>query len=165
VTHVDGHRHLHLLPGAWEGVVRAAVALGGVPVRVSREYDPPEAAPRARLKRAVIDAAATRALRRERPPVAPLHFIGSTLRGDARYFARLRSRIAALPDGRSELMTHPGYASGGLPGGDPYDDGREVELCVLTSPALRDLLASEAIVLDNFRARLTTQARSPLSVA
>ena len=37
VTHLDGHLHLHLLPGVWEGVVAAAKTLGDLPIRVPRE--------------------------------------------------------------------------------------------------------------------------------
>jgi predicted glycoside hydrolase/deacetylase ChbG (UPF0249 family) len=48
-------------------------------------------------------------------------------------------------------MTHPGYASGGLPGGDPYDAPREFELRSLTSTELRDVLASRDVTLTSFR--------------
>jgi predicted glycoside hydrolase/deacetylase ChbG (UPF0249 family) len=153
VTHVDGHLHLHLLPGVWEGVVEAATALGNLPVRVPREPASAPGNPGRRLKRGALGALSTRALRRASPPVAPLGFAGGTLSGDDRYLARVCAVVAALPAGTTELMAHPGYASGGLPGGDPYDAPREFELRALTSPVLRDALVSQEVTLTSFRAR------------
>ncbi len=155
VTHLDGHRHLHLLPGVWEGVVMAAEALGNIPIRVPRERTRTREGVARHVKRLTLNGLAASAVRRLAPPVEPLDFAGGTLHGDHRYLARVRSIVAALPAGISELMTHPGYASGSLPGGDVYDTPRELELRALTSTELRECLVAEGVVLTNFCAHAT----------
>jgi predicted glycoside hydrolase/deacetylase ChbG (UPF0249 family) len=153
ITHLDGHLHLHVLPGVWEGVVEAARALGDLPIRVPRERALIRGRAGRGLKRVALGSLSTLALRRATPPVAPLAFVGGTLYGDAHHLARLRALVAALPPGTSELMTHPGYASGSLPGGDPYDAPRLFELRALTSTELRDELSARQVTLTNFRAQ------------
>src|SRR2546422_5855984 len=58
VTHIDSHRHVHVLPGVW-GVVIETARRGGVPVvRVPLEPLSPRAASwRALLKQATLAAA------------------------------------------------------------------------------------------------------------
>ena len=159
VTHLDGHRHLHLLPGIWEGVVAAADDLGGLPVRIPRDRATGDHVTRRNMKRLLLDAVAARALRRAAPTVTPIHFVGAALQGDDRYRGRLRSLVGALPAGTSELMTHPGYRSGTLPGGDGYDAPRERELRVLVSPEVRDWLDEAGVTLCNFRTISTREHR------
>ncbi|PWU17884.1 MAG: hypothetical protein C5B48_15420 [Candidatus Rokuibacteriota bacterium] len=159
VTHLDGHLHLHVLRGVWEGVVEAAKALGNLPIRVPRERALVRGKPERRAKRVALGSLSSRALRRATPPVAPLPFVGGTLYGDSRYLERLCMLVEGLPAGTSELMTHPGYASGSLPGGDTYDAPREFELRALMSPELRDALAATDVTLTSFRAR-SAPARS-----
>jgi predicted glycoside hydrolase/deacetylase ChbG (UPF0249 family) len=153
ITHIDGHRHLHLLPGVWEGVVAVAEGLGNVPIRVPREpRSGRRRSVRQALKGSALDALARSAVRRTAPRVAPPRFAGGTLHGDHDYVARLHATIAALGPGTTELMTHPGYASSGLPGGDVYDTPREVELRALTSNDLYRRLIDHEIVLTRFSA-------------
>ncbi|MBV8949766.1 MAG: ChbG/HpnK family deacetylase [Actinobacteria bacterium] len=158
ISHFDGHLHLHLLPGIWTGVVATARALGRLPVRVPHERGWPRrgASPAGSLKQALLGAASAGALRKTPPPVAPLSFAGATLQGDDRYLSRLHAVIRTLPAGTSELMTHPGYVDGPLPGGDTYDVPREAELRALTSSQLRDWLDAAEVTLTSFRA-LTAQ--------
>jgi predicted glycoside hydrolase/deacetylase ChbG (UPF0249 family) len=151
VSHIDGHQHLHLLPGIWEGVVAAATALGNVPVRFPREHEQLRPIRGARWQRDAVDAAATWAMRRQAPLNAPHHFAGSSQYGDGRYAVRLRSLLAVLPEGTTELITHPGYRSRELPGDDPYNEQREVELQVLLSDEFRAALEQEHIALRSFR--------------
>jgi predicted glycoside hydrolase/deacetylase ChbG (UPF0249 family) len=161
VTHLDGHLHLHLLPGVWAGVVAAAEALGSVTVRVPRERPWPGAAgaPRARrLKRALLDGVAALAVHGTPPPTPPPHFVGGTLHGHDRYLPRLRALIQTLPAGTSELMTHPGYVNGPLPGGDPYGRPREAELRALTCPRVREWLHASGVALTTFSANAVPAA-------
>lgn len=64
----------------------------------------------------------------------------------------LRVLLAAAPDGTTELMCHPGYASPQveLLGGELTRE-RESEVTALTSPEIRDLIQSRRICLMNFR--------------
>jgi predicted glycoside hydrolase/deacetylase ChbG (UPF0249 family) len=151
-THIDGHRHLHVLPGVWAGVVAAAHDLGGVTVRVPREPAWAGAGPvQRRLKRALIDAIAALAIRGIPPPAPPPCFLGGTLHGHHDFLARIGALVATLPGGTSELLTHPGYVNGPLPGGDRYNEPREVELRALTSSEFRDDLRFEGVTLTSFR--------------
>jgi predicted glycoside hydrolase/deacetylase ChbG (UPF0249 family) len=61
--------------------------------------------------------------------------------------------IPKLPEGTTELMTHPGYADAGLSEYDGYTWQREDELRVLCSKELRELLLREGIELAGFRSR------------
>ena len=154
VTHLDGHKHLHLLPGVWTGVAAAAAARGGLTIRVPRERRRFGSGPslRRRLKPALLNAAGAVAVRRTPPPAAPPSFVTTTLYGDHRYGTRLQALINGLPAGTSELMTHPGYVDGPLPGDDGYGAPREAELRALTSPELHDWLDAAGVVLTSFRA-------------
>ena len=58
--------------------------------------------------------------------------------------------LDALQRGTTELMVHPGYVSGPLPGADPYTAQREVELRALTAPAVLQRLHSGRIRLAHF---------------
>lgn len=58
--------------------------------------------------------------------------------------------LAALPDGISELMTHPGYNDSTLSGFSIYNEPRSRELAVLTDPAVRNYLAVNKIELISF---------------
>jgi predicted glycoside hydrolase/deacetylase ChbG (UPF0249 family) len=154
VTHLDGHKHLHLLPGVWTGVAVAAAARGGLTVRVPRErrHFGPGPSLRRRLKPTVLKAAGAIAVRRTPPPATPPAFVSTTLYGDNRYGTRLHALLNALPDGTSELMTHPGYVTGPLPGGDSYGAPREAELRALTSSEFRDWLDEADVALTDFGA-------------
>ncbi len=154
VSHLDGHKHLHLLPGVWTGVAAAAASRGGLTIRVPRERRPfgPGSSLRRRLKPAVLNAAGAVATRRTPPPATPPAFVGATLHGDHGYRSRLQALIKTLPSGTSELMTHPGYVTGPLPGGDGYGTPREAELRALTSPELHEWLDDAGVVLTTFAA-------------
>lgn len=52
-----------------------------------------------------------------------------------------------LPDGVSELMTHPGYFSGELRKESSMSDIREIELKILTSPGIKKVVKEEGIEL------------------
>ena len=78
------------------------------------------------------------------------HFVGSTLVGASHFEAWLLRVLGWLPPGTTELMVHPGYVPGVLPGADPYTTRREVELRALTSSAVRKRLNSGSVHLIHF---------------
>ena len=68
----------------------------------------------------------------------------------ALFAARLFALIPKLPEGTTELMTHPGYADAELSEHDGYTWQREEELRVLCSKELRELLLRQGIELASF---------------
>jgi predicted glycoside hydrolase/deacetylase ChbG (UPF0249 family) len=65
----------------------------------------------------------------------PDHFIGTFFGREALTLAKLLRLIDTLPEGVSELMCHPGYDDPFL-AGSTYRQEREVELALLTHPAV-----------------------------
>jgi predicted glycoside hydrolase/deacetylase ChbG (UPF0249 family) len=79
-------------------------------------------------------------------------FAGVALMRSRTFDADLERFIATLPDGRTELMVHPGHDSAELAALDSYRAPRERELRALTSPRVREMLASAGIALAHFGA-------------
>ena len=104
IHHLDGHQHLHVVPGLW----RVTLAL-------QREYGvalirrPCEPTRRAWLKDFPMGAglqalAACRAVRREER----FFGVGTSMAFRARAYRRLGAAVLAHPERRYELMVHPG---------------------------------------------------------
>jgi predicted glycoside hydrolase/deacetylase ChbG (UPF0249 family) len=55
--------------------------------------------------------------------------------------------LGGLREGTTELMCHPGYAEGLQ---DAYRAPREIELCLLTDPAIREMLKAHDVQLISF---------------
>jgi len=85
----------------------------------------------------------------DRPGLNITGFVGISLQGDS-FAARLFELIRDLPEGTTELMTHPGYTDATLVQRDHYTVERETELKVLCSQDFRDLLGSCGVTLANF---------------
>lgn len=150
VTHIDGHRHVHALPGVWAPVVAAARAHGVPFVRVPVE----RGTGRARVKRWTIGAAWRVAARGVAGPRHADRFHGIGLQGDPRFLNRLLAlidRLASLP-GVTELMVHPGRPDGMLAAWDGYVAPRAAELAALTSSAVRERLRRGDVCLTHFGA-------------
>ena len=81
------------------------------------------------------------------------HFFGLSLQGGRSFANRLFALIPKLPEGTTELMTHPGYADAALSEYDGYTWQREDELRVLCSKELRELLLRHGIELVSFGSR------------
>jgi len=140
VTHLDSHRHVHLLPGIWPAVLRAAGDAGVARVRVP-------VAPRgggpslgvAAVKQALL-VASWRIASRNTPARREVAFTGLDLYGRVDFERRLLALLPSLPGGVTELMVHPGHDDAELAALDLYRREREVELRALCSPAARAAL-------------------------
>jgi predicted glycoside hydrolase/deacetylase ChbG (UPF0249 family) len=163
-THLDGHKHVHVLPGVSDVVIRLAQEFSIPSVRC-----PLEVAPNLRTS-----------LRSEtsRTAVVKQYLVGRIVSGFALGFEQklakagllfpaqfyglsqtgflnvqsLQDILERLSDGVSELMCHPGYLDADLVrAGTRLLAQREVEIRVSTSPLVGKLLASRGIQLINYR--------------
>ena len=155
VTHVDSHRHAHLLPGVWSGVVVAITAanIGRLRMPVERlSWMADSCALRPAIKIIALRTAATVATRGRPIPMHADQFAGIALQGCRRFAARLLRLLDCLPSGTTELMVHPGHVDPALASLDSYVRPRENELDTLLSAAVRDRLHRGDIRLVNFNA-------------
>jgi len=164
VTHLDGHRHVHMLLGVFPVVVRLARRYRISGVRVAIE----QATPLGRLLRHNPGAAGSilkqllharglallapgaRQRLRQSGLTSPRYFFGITQTGFLDE-TELEAILWNLPDGASELMCHPGYADAALRNtGTRLLAQRERELEALTRPETWKLIAALGIQLINY---------------
>ncbi len=140
-THLDSHKHAHAA-GAVLDAMAAVAAERALPVRA-------------------IDARMREALR-SRGVLAADHFLGDASRRPAWTEAGLLAALAALADGVTELMAHPGHSPSHAR--TSFGAEREVELAALCSAGARRLLRASGVRLCNF-ADLREHLRSGLAGA
>jgi predicted glycoside hydrolase/deacetylase ChbG (UPF0249 family) len=154
-THLDTHKHTHLLPSVLEAVARLGEEFHIVWVR--RPFDFPLSGGPASLARRVI----SRAFGFLRPRFHDVltrhgcrttdHFAGFELTGEFRAEDLIRL-IENLPEGSTEFMCHPGYCRGELRAAPTrLKESRERELAALTDPRVRAALAANAVELTRYR--------------
>jgi predicted glycoside hydrolase/deacetylase ChbG (UPF0249 family) len=154
ITHLDGHQHVHVLPGVWGPVVETARRARIGAVRVPLE--PPAGIawrPLAAVAQLLLTAVHRRASRAgaRRPRPHPDHFRGFALTGRRDFTRRLLALLDALEPGTTELMVHPGYPDDELLGWVRYSAGRERELAALASDVVRARLGRGDIELVGFK--------------
>lgn len=164
ISHLDGHKHVHILPPIFDIVVRLAREYKIKAVRCPLErLSVPVLLGRARLAKTKIlkqflwgrAVALVSSVLKRRLEQAGLqcarYFYGITHTG---FFDKdvLRRILCRLPDGISELMCHPGYVDDALRRTPTrLLEQREQELYLLTQPETRRLIEAQAIELINFR--------------
>jgi hopanoid biosynthesis associated protein HpnK len=153
---VDGHMHLHVLPGLLGSVLETARAYGIPAIRHPVErlrYRRERPGPAAMLSRAALSAVAAAQRRRLAASgiECPDHFAGIAESGSLTEGHLLRV-LHALAPGVTEIMAHPGYHDAVV---DRWRASaryaREGDLRALLSPAVRDLLRERRIELITFR--------------
>jgi predicted glycoside hydrolase/deacetylase ChbG (UPF0249 family) len=151
LTHLDTHKHTHLLPPVLEAVVRLAEEFSIPWVRA-----PFDLAPAGALK----TRAATRVMRLFRPRFLRVlrehgcrttdHFAGFQLTGFLGT-AELVDLIRRLPSGTTEFMCHPAYCTEELRAAPTrLNEQRERELRALTSPQVRDAIVAAGVELVSY---------------
>ena len=162
-THLDGHKHVHMLPGLFEIALRLAKRYGIGAIRVSHEASSLRAALSTGERRAAVvlkqgvQARGLKLLARdarkqaERAGVSTAdYFCGIAQTGELTNegVARL---LRSLPEGTTELMCHPGYADDALRKTSTRLQGsRQKEVEMLTDKEIRNLVASQGIRLIDY---------------
>ena len=163
VTHIDAHKHVHMLPGVLRPVLRAA---GACKIRAVRNpFAPARPLPYAQLLRRPF-------LWKRLAEVMLLRFLwcsefrravaesgmrttdgtlGIVVTGEMDA-ALLQAIADGVPDGTWELCCHPGYNDSELGrAGTRLLASRERELELMTSGFARDLLARQGVELITYR--------------
>jgi predicted glycoside hydrolase/deacetylase ChbG (UPF0249 family) len=162
-THLDTHKHTHLLPRVLDAVARISHEFRIPWVR--RPFDfPMEAGGIGWKKRAVSSAFGAVRGRFERVLSAhgcrsTDHFAGFQMTGnyDAAY---LEALIRELPEGSTEFMCHPGRCTDELRSQKTrLKESREAELRALTAASVRQTLKQAEVQLVNYR-DLTPEPRN-----
>lgn len=170
-THLDGHKHVHMLPGLFEIVLKLAKHHGIPAIRVSHEASTLRTAlssgTNQNLSKILRQRAQARGLKllapnaREKAAHSGLstadYFCGIAQTGQLTLpgVARL---LELLPEGVTEFMCHPGYLDGDLEKSPTrLQASRESEREILTNAGLRNFVAQQGIHLINYR-QLAEQA-------
>jgi chitin disaccharide deacetylase len=152
LDHVTAHKHFHLHPSILSAVVEMAKEFGAPAVRAPLE--PQGALARIEDARPSLTASALaplahvqRARLRRAGVATPDQIFGLAWSG-AMTSSRLRGLIAHLPEGVTEIYTHPATSSAfvGAAPGYCYQE----ELAALTSPDLRRQIAEAGVVSGGF---------------
>jgi predicted glycoside hydrolase/deacetylase ChbG (UPF0249 family) len=160
ITHVDAHRHVHLLPGIrrpfLEAVRRAGIQVVRLPLEQLRHTLGSSSALAEQVVLRLVHRLAGSAI----APRRVADFRGSALLDRARVREGILQIIDTLEPGLTELMVHPGYWDAGIEQWDRYTWQRERELRGLIDPAVRQRLARSDIELVHFGA--LAPARTPV---
>lgn len=163
-THLDGHKHVQMLPGLFEIALRLAKKHGIRAIRVSHEESKLRSALSARgdqnagvvLKQGV-QARGLKLLARDAHEMADHAGLVTTdyFCGIAQTGVLTREGVeqllSALPDGTTELMCHPGYADEDLRRtATRLQESRQTELEILTDVGIRKLVATKGIRLISY---------------
>lgn len=152
-THVDTHKHTHLLPPVLDAVARLAQEFGAPWVR--RPFDLPlHGSPAAAPMAARLASRAFRGVRAQFHRKLARHGCGSTdwfagFQLTGRYGAEeVLHLLEHLPEGWTEFMAHPGYCTEELRGARTrLKESREKELRALTDPRVKEALVRLGIQL------------------
>jgi len=162
-THLDGHKHVQMLPGLFAVALRLAKKHGIEAVRVAHEASSLRAAltsgcePTGVTLKQGVQARGLKLLARDAREMTERAGIGA-----ADYFCGIaqtgvltkkgvQQLLASLPEGTTELMCHPGYADADLErSATRLQKSREAELELLTDNEIRKSIATLGIRLINY---------------
>jgi predicted glycoside hydrolase/deacetylase ChbG (UPF0249 family) len=158
-THLDTHKHTHLLPPILDAVARISEDFGIPWVR--RPFDFPMSAGTVSWRKSfhLLRGRFHRVLSKHGCRTTD-HFAGFRMTG--RYDAtELADLIRCLPDGITEFMCHPGFCTVELRSASTrLKESRQRELEALTNPQVRDALSEGAVELVSYR-NLVGQVSNP----
>ena len=163
-THLDGHKHVHMLPGLFEIALRVAKRHSIGAIRIALEDSSLRTALASGKKqrngvvmRQGVQARGLKLIARDareqaaRAGIATAdYFCGIAQTGELTLDG-LKKFLKSLPEGTTELMCHPGYADAALKKtATRLQDSRQAELEILTDTEVRNLVASQGIRLIDY---------------
>jgi predicted glycoside hydrolase/deacetylase ChbG (UPF0249 family) len=160
VDHLDGHQHLHLLPGI-RPVVEALARREGLPLRWPDRLPSPTwlRAPGPALKTLLLTALA-RTAPRPAPGVRRVS-AGGVFEAGRLDEPALLALVDSLPEGDFEVGCHPGEGAPHVPEDPAWAYGWQAELAALTSPRVKERLRERGITLATYGSlRAPAQAAS-----
>ena len=144
-THLDSHKHTHIVPSVFRTVVRLAQEFGIPFVRLPLDETVPFAGVPCALASRYY-----RGLAQGRSVKMTDHFIGFRLTGSLTV-ETFAEALSALPEGTTEFMCHPGHLGPELQAAATrLKESRVRELDALTSPRIRELMAAKEVRLATF---------------
>jgi predicted glycoside hydrolase/deacetylase ChbG (UPF0249 family) len=146
ITHLDSHKHTHIVPRIFRVVVRLAAEFQIPYVRLPLDTMLPGQKLVTRFRSYYSQIAAKNGIRMTD------HFVGFRLTGslNEQSFA---SALQKLREGTTEFMCHPGYLGAELAKASTrLKESRVRELEALTSPQIRELLSESGVRLRPFSA-------------
>lgn len=163
-THLDGHKHVHMLPGLFEIALRLAKKHGIEAIRVSLEESSLRAALASGSQHRAgvvmkqgVQARGLKLLARDaRKQAARMgiatadYFCGIAQTGELT-LEGVERLLKNLPEGTTELICHPGHADEALQKtATRLQASRQKELEILTDTRIRKLVASQGIRLIDY---------------
>jgi len=163
-THLDGHKHVHMLPGLFEIALKLAKRHDIGAIRVALEASSLRAALSSGSKQNAgvvmkqgVQARGLKLLARdareqaERAGISTADFFCGIAQTGELTREGVEQFVKCLPDGTTELMCHPGYADAALQKTPTrLQDSRQTELQILTDTGIRNLVASMGIRLIDY---------------
>ena len=144
-THVDSHKHTHMVPKVFRAVARLAHEFKIPYVRLPLDTTIPAPDVSRRLLRRYYER-----LARDYDVRMTDHFIGFRLTGSLTE-KTLASALKLVKEGTTEFMCHPGILGPELQkAATRLKESRVRELEALVSPRIREVMAAEAIHLAAF---------------
>jgi hopanoid biosynthesis associated protein HpnK len=164
LTHLDGHKHVHVLPGISDVVIRLAQEFSIRSIRCPWELAPNlQTLPwsgnsrTAVVKQYLVGRLVSGFARGFKEKLAkaellfPTHFYGLSQTGFL-HAKGIQEIVERLSDGVSGLMCHPGYLDTDLVrAGTRLLTQRDVEMRAVTAPLVRKLVADRGIQLISYR--------------
>jgi predicted glycoside hydrolase/deacetylase ChbG (UPF0249 family) len=165
LTHLDGHKHVQMLPGLFEIALKLAKKYKIRALRISHEASKLRTALSSGgdhqtgvILKQGVQARGLKLLARDaremadRAGIATTDYFCGIAQTGVLTHCGVENFLRSLPDGTTELMCHPGYADEDLKkSGTRLQESRKGELEILTDPAIRKLVASLGIRLINYR--------------
>ena len=163
-THLDGHKHVHMLPGLFELALHLAKKHGIRAIRLAHEDSSLRSALSAGagqnasvVLKQEVQARGLKLLARDARGLANRegiatsdYFCGITQTGEMTREG-IEEFLESLPEGTTELMCHPGYADEELRNtATRLQDSRKTELDILTDVEIRKMVAKQGIRLINY---------------
>jgi chitin disaccharide deacetylase len=152
LDHVTAHKHFHLHPTILSVVIELAKEFGAPAIRAPLEPEGVlariDGARRSLTASALARLAAVQRARLKRAGVAAPNQVFGLAWSGAMTQSRLQGLIAHMPEGVTEIYTHPATSSDFAGAAPAYR--YEEELAALTSPDLRRQIAEAGVALGGF---------------